>query len=283
MVEAITRTLNENTRYQRTGGAFDVSIATSLALEGLLGQHPDNPVNPAPILKTNELWINISTVLRNAYNSVSSDNDDTTAEDLFYILHSELLYIKAKFQDTHPALNVRFYVFDDKTISSKYKNLRLRQANTTRQKVYAGLIGRTLTFAINNMPDVQLENLSHMRVSGSRSVVILTHRVIDLIECVVSGDASLLESHTGKIKKKAVWTTKLSCPYEHMPFNLFTLQLFGDTGNTIQPMSIRHRKAVLAFAEKERWTVVTTMDRIRYAVNSIPDKTLKEELLPLFK
>lgn len=285
-----TRVINENTPYQRTGGAFDVSIATSLALEGLMGTHPDNPVKPPPINRVNELWINIATILRNIYNSVLSENELITADDLFYILHSELIYIHAKLGDSHPNLKVRFYAHTVKEIEAKYKNIKLKKPNTPKQQVFYSLLDRTLNYAINTLSasgDVRLERLSESTTSAAHCVAILTHQIVDLVSLAAPQKSSdkvmLLESHTGRLKTKAEWGTKVSSNLgAKLPLTLFTLQVFGDTSGLVQPLPLKHRRVIVEFAEKERWSAITTEARMRYAVGSIGDKQLKEELMLCF-
>lgn len=63
---------------ERTVGQFPLSIATSLAFEGAIGIHPDNPNTGAKLSEFKEVWVNARTLFRNFYNAIGRVNFDMT-------------------------------------------------------------------------------------------------------------------------------------------------------------------------------------------------------------
>ena len=59
-------------------GTHPLSIATSLAFEGLSGNHPDNPTEEDLTGQYRQLWINVKTLYRNIYNASEIDGTITS-------------------------------------------------------------------------------------------------------------------------------------------------------------------------------------------------------------
>jgi hypothetical protein len=95
--------------------------------------------------------------------------------------------------------------------------------------------------------------------------LIVTHFPVDLFGRYRFNQLDLLESHTGKIKPPAQWNTKLSAKREEtdmLPFNPFTLQVFGDNQQFVHQLP-RVKEAVVETAKATGWSSVTTMEKIR--------------------
>ena len=58
----------------RAVGYFPLSIASSLALEGALGIHPDHPAGSKVLKDFNGHMVNIKTLFRNYYEAIGKDN-----------------------------------------------------------------------------------------------------------------------------------------------------------------------------------------------------------------
>ena len=91
----------------------------------------------------------------------------------------------------------------------------------------------------------------------------------------------LIESHTGAIKPFPLWSSKFSGTIKvELPFNAFTLKVFGDGVHFLGKRPTL-KKAVLAQAEADHWTGLTTEDKIRDSLKKIADPTVKAELMEL--
>src|SRR5690606_9561418 len=85
-----------------------------------------------------------------------------------------------------------------------------------------------------------------------QDTMLLTHIPVDLLSADRFSKLVLLESHTGAIKPHLSWYTKLTNGKElfRMPFNRFTLQVFGDNGVHFAPMPMKMKQAVKDISEK---------------------------------
>ena len=94
--------------------------------------------------------------------------------------------------------------------------------------------------------------------------MLLSNYPIDLINFKSALQLALVESHTGVIKKRQHWHTKLlnGRDLPHIPFDRMTIQMFGDTGNLFAPYPKAHREKLLALATQYQWTSLTTKARI---------------------
>ena len=68
-----------------------------------------------------------------------------------------------------------------------------------------------------------------------------------------------------------------------LPFNIFTLQIYGDNGRVFDSNPRKIREAVTAMAVKDGWTFATTRDRIVASVKKSPDVPLVQILLEMIR
>lgn len=266
---------------ERTLGVLPISIATSLALEGLLNIHPDLPKSKVrPVDSIRILWINLSTLVRNIYNSYPSEvKSKLTTDDLVDILSYEVSYIDGLISsETKDSVNVVFY-------KCSYNSLvKYLPTVTPRKYTPAQLVYKTIHDSVLKSIPSFLDGIDYreydVSIKGSSKSVILTHMPIDLLSYYNFGSLQLLESHTGKLKPKNTWGGKLGgMASEKTPFNGFTMQVFGDGGGLVTFMSLKHRRAVVDMAEKDSWTVVTTPARIKMSIQKHADDDIKPLLL----
>ena len=75
----------------------------------------------------------------------------------------------------------------------------------------------------------------------------------------------LLESNTGKLKKKHAWNSKYypvgKADMSHLPFMKMLLMVFGDRP-LIHPSIFKLRDSILQTSVKRGWTPVTTRDKV---------------------
>lgn len=266
----------------RDQGQIPVSISTSLALEGAFGIYPEKEVSPAPIYKYSHLWINVKTLFRNLMSVLPKEVQDSITDDVLAdALASEILTIEGYVQNqTSDKIKIVFYTVDDDDVYRKLPKANAKEPTTPKQIAYKALEQHTLKQVPAMIGDTVIRN-EPMKMRGEGNALIITHLPVDLLSYYQFDNLTLLESHTGKIKTRGEWGSKLGIKNDHMPLNVFTLQLFGDGSNMFSPYPIKHRRPIMELMEKGRWSGTTTVSKIRMGINTIKDLEIRKVLLDL--
>lgn len=119
---------------------------------------------------------------------------------------------------------------------------------------------------------------------SNETVLVLTSFVIDLLSAPNFPTLLLLESFTGRIKKRAEWGSKINVGGDRnkrllLPFNPFTIQIFGDKSGALKGADARLRKVVRELAETNHWSPITNMSKIKTAVSMLKDPEIKKQLM----
>jgi hypothetical protein len=252
------------------GETIPVSIGTAIALE----QFVDSQEMQSAY---NSLWINVRTIFRNlvgSYEKTPTKLQTGPILDAFEDEIREIVSIKSKYLsngfDIHlyfPTYNSVPNVFIEAKIKEPTTKLQLEEAKLERQawerlKVFGDLIKRF-----------------DIKINGKQSLgLMLTHYPIDLFSVTTFKKLSLLESHTGVVKERPEWITKISknTAYSNLPFNLLTIQVVGD-GKTFHCMGKAFTNALLKVADGGKWTTLTTRDKVKFDLARINDKYTGEE------
>jgi hypothetical protein len=269
----------ENTLAAREVGQFPLSIATSLALEGALGMYPERPpVVPPPILEYQELWINVRTLMRNLLGSLPPDFVETFQPGFFaLVLPQEISFIETELlRRSQGMLRTVCYVADHTDLKRTLPGAQLRAAVTPRQIFHDATEREGLNQLVEHA-GLDVRRCRTELPGHQHKALVMTHHPVDLLSRYQFRQLDLLESHTGIIKDPSQWYTKLSGGRElpPLPFNAFTLSLFGDNNQLLQTHPLKLRRAVLAVAESNNWSAVTTVDKIRHSLKQIPDPILR--------
>jgi hypothetical protein len=259
---------------QREKGQIPISIATALALEGAFGIYPDRPESPAPITgNVKQLWINLRTLIRNFYGSVKSDRKILiTPPYAANALIEEINIIEsAVHQYSNGQVSVVFYYCNYEEVVRKFPKANVKSISTENQKIQHTLEVQTLQFILQQEPNCDIRKMGLDFGNNHPSSLILTHYPIDLLNRYGFQRLDLLESHTGVIKPPSQWHTKLTGGKEldFLPFCKFTLQVFGDGGNLFSPQSSSVKNKVIELAKQDRWTTVTTREKMQMSLNKI--------------
>lgn len=253
---------------QREKGQYPLSIATSLALEGAMGIHEDHPVDgPPPILSYESIWINIRTLFRNIHGSMPNDsNAQLLQNDYADAMFEEVQVIKGILEQNANRIQVFFYFCTYDSLSKKYPYGRFKEATTPKQVAFATLEKNTLTQFIAKCRIMGIEVKAfdlYIQGNGTKTLL-LTHYPIDMLHMVRANQLTLLESHTGKMKRLHRCNSKLLNGKDliRIPFDRMTIQLFGDSGHLFAPYPISTRRRVLEIAEKYQWNANTTQHRM---------------------
>ncbi|BAW19255.1 hypothetical protein [Ralstonia phage RP12] len=265
---------------ERATGYFPLSIATSLALEGALGIHPDHPAGPKLLKDFSGHWVNVKTLFRNYYEAIGKENIPLIDQkDLIDSFRHELeSYLEISAEQGQHQFKTVLYCPDYIGLESRLPHAILRVDSTPNQILFAKSLQMVLGQIIKN--EKELIKLYPLQITDSQSAntLMLTHYPYDLTTKVFS-NLSLLESHTGNIKDKSKWYTKFynGKDLPMIPFHEGFLSIFGDS-QLFRPIGATYRKTLVDLGTKYNWSFATSQDKVNYGLNQIKDKFLAEQL-----
>lgn len=235
-------------------GFYPVSISTSLALEGLLNTGERVGINKGIDLKPfGALYVNLRTIVRNVIGSYDyNDQLSLTSPQIYKGVVQDFEGIDKYAPED---LQVIPYLCTHDSINKEFKG-KFKQFTGERGKL-AIVIEES---AIKYTQEREENDLTmfDIELKGDKRTICLTHHPIDLLSAHKFPELMLLESHTGKMKKKSEWSTKLRLckDQDHMPFNKVTLQTFADNNMFLgQPQIMRN--VLEKIAAKRRWNAST--------------------------
>lgn len=257
---------------KRVKDEIPISVGTALAIEALRNNQ-----------RYDSLWINVRTLFRNILHSIE-DKDDrelflkpanhiAAAKAIVTAIHQEVSVIRNFLNGRIGA--VRLYLLGYKDLGKKFPNAKLKLPTTEKQKNHWNLMEAVVDEILGQDLDQEIrwDKGSELEGEYTRSVIITSHAV-DLLSRTKFKELRLLESHTGAIKSKSQWYTKLSDGklLSNIPFNRFTIQIFGDGPHQFERWGFKFRDQIIELAQQQRWTPVTTLDRIRLSLTRLKDK-----------
>ena len=267
---------------QREIGAYSISIGTSLALEGALGVHPDNKTKKQ-LHRYKSFYVNVETLFRNLYGSLPTDvKDNILVLDYAQTLAQEMSLIDSIVNEETKGYNkAYFYINDQKDLNKYLTKAKFKTIFTDKQKARATLAKAVIKEHYKHLDENIKVKVYKNKILGKTPTLVLTHFPTDLLSVYEFPRLDLLESHTGEIRNKSTWWKKLHLgKSELLPFNAFTLQVYGDNVY-IDPQKIALRRAVAELAVKHKWTQTTSISTIRMGVSGISDKTIRDPLRDL--
>lgn len=270
--------------YDRNFGIYNISIATSLAIEGAThtGEYDDANAKDFP-LRNKLLMVNLRTLFRNAMNAFPTElQNRMTIGPLIDSVREDMDGILSTLKSVEPDCVVSFYYCTYKKINDRYQKANFYNATTDKQKAYRALEEDFFKNMEKVIGDIHEVTEYEIDISASKPTVLLTHHPIDLLSVENFPSLSLLESHTGKVKGPSEWTSKLTGKPEMIPFSKMTLTLFGD-GVVFAPQPIKFRKMILELAKKYKWNYKTSDTRIIEAVKRAYEPHLVKLLRELKK
>ncbi len=265
-------------------GQLQISIGTSLAIEGFLGIHPSQPRLPSIRREVTELWINLATLIRNFYASMTVEQQEQVElNDVVFIITDEMRIIESTVRShTTGKVDVVYYHSNIDRLNKQFPKAVIKTPSTLRQmaldeSMKSTMKGLIQTLRYENIPFIEIED----RPSVSMNVVtILTHYPHELLWDTRFNSLILLESHTGRLKQKSLWNGKLSgvSIEDRIPFNEVTLCIFGDNV-LFKGGPIKDRKLIRELGEKNRWNIVTTVSKMKHDVNTKLDSNDRTRIL----
>lgn len=267
-------------------GKVPVSIATSRALEGAYGILEEAPNHNPIIHKVDAIYVNLRTLLRNIVGAVDKDiANDLLAEDLSKAMANELQIIDASVQQfTQGKVEVVPYVCEYSALKRRFPHAVMKETKTPKQTFQFIRETNALNDFELNMGWIYTKKFDVDFDKDDRNVLIMTHYALDLLQRYKFTTLNLVESHTGAVKPPAQWYTKLNNGKHltNIPFDRFTIQMFGDNSNLFSPMGIVLRRAVLKIAEQNKWTPMTTKAYILDSIKKAYEPALEALAMNLY-
>lgn len=233
------------------GESLPVSIGTAVSLEKLF-------VNED--IKYDAVWFNLRTLFRNFWGScVTPDlHGIKTLSDSFMEDVKEL-GIALGNQDKA----FMFYIgAETEKLKSRFPDANLKIPKTIKQIHQNTMERNILTFAAEELGEKYCKIFSTKLIGPQdKKVLIMTHRVLDLLSQYEFGTLTLLESHTGALKGPLDWNTKLNNKPYNMPVNILSIQVLGDK-QQFGPMKKDIVTSFNKLAEDKNWSPSTTMKKI---------------------
>lgn len=271
----------------RAVGEYPLSIGTSLAMETL---KPDS--------KYGSLWINIRTLFRNIWDALDSEDRKLLMENLKGNQAGFSKQVAFAIADTleeelHRILQVNqgkldkvvLYHREYGDLLARFPKAFLVTPNTVIQKTRNNLMNNAIDEVLRRPIGEKIDFDRGSQLKGEPvKALILTHYPVDLLSRTAFMQLRLIESYTGAIKTKSQWNTKLTDGklMPRIPFNDFTIQIFGDGNVLFRSYPKAVRTAILELAEKYKWTTMTTKEKIKQNIAWMNDKYSAELLKGMF-
>lgn len=257
------------------GEKYPISIATAMIYESELFKASD--------WNRGLLFVNIKTLIRNLTGSIPGTNSYQNSKPAAILsgLLDDMGGLESITQDLfNGRIRTQFYLPDTRNLNQLLPQADIRVPTTKNQILYSGM-------------ELEVLNLFHQQVKSdmyltvgttlpklNENTYLLSHYPHELLSRYSFPKLTLIESHTGKLKSPTEWATKLTNKPD-VPFNKFTLQLFGDNNVLLRQKPHALRMMVLAIAQEKHWTPLTTLDKIKMNLQTIEDKHYRDELLQM--
>lgn len=259
----------------RTIGSTGLAIGTHLAMETLFNWiEPYDPerIKPEPVNLAlfNCYYFNIYTLARNLANSFEEKDKPKIYGDKEFpeLLANEINLLKTLFQHVSSETKLIIYKCDYSKAIKNYNNGKgnLETVAYTDfvmvENHLAKLIDKNELFKNTVVKSNYRLPKPPKEITGT-NFLLTTSISFDLLN---KGNITLLESHTGKSKKKDQFYTKFhsvgTANLSAIPFTEETLFILGDKF-IIKPLNILFRKSLVATAFERDWNYKTPASLVR--------------------
>lgn len=259
-----------NEYIDRETGKYPISIATSLAMEGLFGIHENIPPQPTPpVTNCDAVAVNARTIIRNILGSHDKFKLQLlTVEYVVRILLDDVLTMKSILEiETQGRVQLFMYIPSYKFLKLRYRNAIIKEPTTEKQIKSHKFEEDCIELLLKRQGDIHVSfSVVDLDINFPKDprVFLITHLPIDLLHCNGAKSVALLESHTGIVKYSNQWYTKLKNGKDlyRIPFDKMSIQFFGDSGGMFSPYDTKMRKVLLEISEKNQWTQLTSKNKI---------------------
>lgn len=267
--------MNQALLERELGQHVPVSIPTAVPIEEVVMAENGEP---------GDIWVNIRTLIRNCINCLSGEEKaKLQAMELTPVILEEM-QILTNFieQASHNTRRVVYYVTTKESFSRCFPRAIPKGVKTPKQINEMSLTNETIMEVFGAAKDI-VRKFDIKLTGDDRPVLLITHQPIDLLSNYSFPSCKLLESHTGKVKSKTYWNSKLSGKNtELMPFNALTLQIFGD-GESFSAYPRRLKVELINLAKNRAWSPITTNHKIESDLATLSDKMGAELLRDMLR
>lgn len=271
--------------------SFYLSIGTGLMLESVfdpISKRIDDSriINKIEIDKYKIHYFNIHTLLRNIFSSINSSEikkmvvkDSNAYKYMVDVLMSELDMIYELYKETN--CKPIIYIPNYKRIIDNIPNAITEDTMSDNNRMIHVMINNAIKlFSRSKDTKIDIIDIEHKLPYSSDNVLITTNYPVDLLNVKHIKRLTLIESHTGKLKDKSMFSTKYhkmgsKCNREDLPFTEKLLYLIGDN-ILIKPIKISLRTVICIVAKEKRWTQFTSQFKMNKELDKIIDYKLKE-------
>ena len=257
------------------GEQIPVSIPTAIPIEEVVMKEDG---------EKGDIWINVRTLVRNCLNCLSTEEKISISPlDVAPVILEEIQILNDwVHQASHGTRRVVYYVTEKRSFSRCFPRALPKGYKTPKQVHELKLTNEILLEVIGALGE-QVKIFDILLKGEERPVLLITHQPIDLLSEYSFPSLKLLESHTGKIKSKTYWNSKLSGKNtDVMPFNALTLQIFGD-GESFAAFPRKLKLEVIKLASECEWSPITTKMKIESDLSKLEDKTSMQMLKDMLR
>lgn len=245
----------------------NISVGTSLAIEALVDLKMSE--------RFNVLGVNLRTLVRNFYGSHETETANSIdPRDVAVVLMDEITAIS----DAIAPMQLLVYHADYRNLRGALPNVTKREPSTDKAIAVHTRDRITCELLLKNK-DLNCYTTTGWAIEPPfrGKILILSHYPVDLLSRSSFLSMHLLESYTGVVKEPSEWYTKITKGKEMgcIPFNRFSLGLFGDNGVLIEPAPLNVRRAVLELAKTKNWTTVSNINEILEDLSSLSDSEIR--------
>lgn len=269
---------SEEGKSGKENGQLGCSIGSSLTLESLEGIHPETKHDINPVVMYQHIWINLRTIIRNAYTSWPSREQPTLQKaEIHEAVLEDMLAIGNYFRRQNK--NVIWYCPTYEEIKTKYKLFKLREPTTPLQQNYFNMMEDVMKglfkedLKATSSASLLSNEVYRFDVKPSVSIrgatFMWTHYPYDLTNWQLFTKLALIESHTGNIKQRNEWYRKYhnSKDLPILPFNRTLLSIMGDK-EMFAPLGRKAREIVINLAKTKKWNASTSEEYITRQLRS---------------
>ena len=232
------------------GGKYPLSVGTALVLECDSFDMRKWP---------NLLYVNLRTLYRNYVASIPVEQRGLLKPAPFI---QDYLNEVAEFERiikelSHNRIKVFFYYPEYKDLTTVLPYTDFKEYNPDNfDEVEVNLWKHVKQHGL--MTPFNYEIVTQGLPPANEAVLLLSSFVVDLLSASQFPILFLLESYTGKIKRRQEWYTKINAGKLRkqevtVPFNKFTIQIFGDKSGALKGSDKELRKVVREMAIKDHW------------------------------
>ena len=263
----------------RTLSTLPISVGTGLAIEMLTKEF---------LFKYDSFLINIRTLVRNAHEAYDeSKGEIPNVDEVVEAVKEDIINIAQTINDLklRSSFNIYYYYPSYSGLKSMFPLAKIKDYDSmkpSKQKTNYDFREKVLGKVYKLFDKIITKNNVVMPEFNGEGIV-LTHYPVDLATSPSYTRLSLLESHTGTIKRFNEFYTKLTNgkELEGIPLNKLTIQVFGDNSEQFYAMPFKIKNIIKELSVSSKWTSSSTPSFVSRSIRSLQPSPDKEVLMKM--